>query len=276
MPAPLRITIISLLCLLFFFVVVMSFFVISDGVAHSLARVVPSYAKEDISAVLEKEQWSDEDYSFLYRQTGLSRSALDEYKNDKSFILACQDDLFYDGEVSHDAANFGSSHDYFPDKTFHIVSLRPGDVLISSSVHTLGWRNGHAALVLNSSQTLQAITIGVPSRVQGLVWFKEASNFMVLRPKNIDQSDIADIVAYAWDNLVNVQYSLFTGIFNEKNQAENPQTTQCAHLVWQAYMAFGYDIDSDGGPVVTPKDIANSPYFEVIQVNGFDLEKLWR
>lgn len=276
MPAPVRITLITVLCVLFFFVVAMSFFVISDGIAHSLARVVPSYAMEDIAPVLAKDEWSQEDYDFLYRQTGLSPSALDEYREDEDFILACQRDLFYDGEVQHDAANFGSSHDYFPDKLFTMVSLRPGDVLISSSVHTLGWRNGHAALVLNSSRTLQAITIGVPSRIQGLVWFREAANFMVLRPVGIDKEVIDDIVDYAWDNLVNVEYSLFTGIFNAKNQADDPQTTQCAHLVWQAYMAFGYDIDSDGGPVVTPKDIANSPYFEVIQVNGFDLKELWR
>lgn len=275
MPAPIRITITAVLCVLFFFAVVASFFVISDEIAHSLARTVPSYAMQDISAVLDKEQWTDEDYDFLYHQTGLSASALDEYRDNKNFILGCQSDLFYDGEVQHDAANFGSSHDYFPDRLFNMVNLRPGDVLISSSVHTLGWRNGHAALVLNSTRTLQAITIGVPSRVQGTVWFREASNFMVLRPVGIDAEIIEDIINYAWNNLVNVEYSLFTGVFNAKNQADDPQTTQCAHLVWQAYMAFGYDIDSDGGPVVTPKDIANSPYFEVIQVNGFDPDKLW-
>ena len=44
--------------------------------------------------------------------------------------------------------------------------------------------------------------------------------------------------------------------------------TQCAHLVWLAYAAYGYDIDSNGGLIVTPKDIAESELFEVVQIYG--------
>ena len=51
--------------------------------------------------------------------------------------------------------------------------------------------------------------------------------------------------------------------------------TQCSHLVWYPYAQFGYDIDSDGSWLVTPKDITNSEYLEVVQVYGVDPEEIW-
>ena len=45
--------------------------------------------------------------------------------------------------------------------------------------------------------------------------------------------------------------------------------------MWQAYFNFGYDLDSNGGAIVVPKDIATSPLLEVVQVYGFDPDRLW-
>ena len=45
--------------------------------------------------------------------------------------------------------------------------------------------------------------------------------------------------------------------------------------VWYAYKKFGIDLDSTGGAVVKPRDIANSNQGEVVQAFGFDLDKLW-
>ena len=45
--------------------------------------------------------------------------------------------------------------------------------------------------------------------------------------------------------------------------------THCAHVVWYAYQRIGIDLDSDGGIFVTPYDIQNSPYLEVIQSYGY-------
>lgn len=44
--------------------------------------------------------------------------------------------------------------------------------------------------------------------------------------------------------------------------------TQCAHLVWYAYRYFGYDLDSDGGFVVTPDDLYHSDLLELVQIYG--------
>ena len=256
---------------------VFAFFMICDAVAHNTARTVPNYPRQDLSAVLAKEEWSDEDYDLIYRQTGLTRAYFEglDARPDEEFILRCQNDLFFEGEYEHDADTFGTAHDYFPDEYFAMVELEPGDVLISASVHTMGWKNGHAALVVGGSSVLQAFGVGAVSDIVSPSWFRRAANFMVLRPK-LEKSEADRVVSWALENMNGVEYSLFTGIFSPKDQTDDPRDTQCAHLVWQAYYACGYDIDSTGGPVVSPKNIANSDLFEVIQVNGFDLDTLWR
>ena len=256
---------------------VFAFFMICDAVAHNTARTVPNYPRQDLSAVLAKEEWSDEDYDLIYRQTGLTRAYFEglDARPDEEFILRCQNDLFFEGEYEHDADTFGTAHDYFPDEYFAMVELEPGDVLISASVHTMGWKNGHAALVVGGSSVLQAFGVGTVSDIVSPTWFRRAANFMVLRPK-LEKSETNRVVSWALENMNGVEYSLFTGIFSPKDQTDDPRDTQCAHLVWQAYYACGYDIDSTGGPVVSPKNIANSDLFEVIQVNGFDLDTLWR
>lgn len=274
---PLKRAVIIVFAVVFALAAVFAFFMICDAVAHNTARTVPNYPRQDLSAVLAKEEWSDEDYDLIYRQTGLTRAYFEglDARPDEEFILRCQNDLFFEGEYEHDADTFGTAHDYFPNEYFAMVELEPGDVLISASVHTMGWKNGHAALVVGGSSVLQAFGVGTVSDIVSPSWFRRAANFMVLRPK-LEKSEADRVVSWALENMNGVEYSLFTGIFSPKDQTDDPRDTQCAHLVWQAYYACGYDIDSTGGPVVSPKNIANSDLFEVIQVNGFDLDTLWR
>ena len=100
-------------------------------------------------------------------------------------------------------------------------------------------------------------------------------SFQVLRLKN-EQDTAADELAavFAEAHLVDVPYQLLAGVrsrmFREQNEAVSVlKGTQCAHLVWYAYMQVGIDLDSDGGILVTPTDIQNSPYLEVIQSYGY-------
>ena len=98
---------------------------------------------------------------------------------------------------------------------------------------------------------------------------------MVLRLKDAGEEARAEIAQTARERLYNVPYSLTVGFLSPKDQGETPQGTHCSHLVWQAYHYFGYDIDSDSGPLCTAQDIARSDLFEVVQVFGFDPVKLW-
>ena len=254
---------------------------IADAAVDASARVLPSYSREDITQILKKENWSESDYNTLYLQTGLGRSALDEMKDDAERILTFQDALFYDGELAHEEVAITTKRDIFADTRYRapMVDLQDGDVLITSTCHSFGWRNGHAALVVNGTNgsLLESVSLGIPSTITayGSDWFCYGTNFMVLRLKDAGEEARAEIAQTARERLYNVPYSLTVGFLSPKDQGETPQGTHCSHLVWQAYHYFGYDIDSDGGPLCTAQDIARSDLFEVVQVFGFDPVKLW-
>lgn len=254
---------------------------IADAAVDASARVLPSYAREDIAQLLEQESWSESDYETLYLQTGLGRAALDEMKDDPERILTFQDALFYDGDLAHEEVAVTTKRDIFADTRYRapMVDLQDGDVLITSTCHSFGWRNGHAALVVNGTNgsLLESVSLGIPSTITtyGSDWFCYGTNFMVLRLKDAGEEARAEIAQTARERLYNVPYSLTVGFLSPKDQGETPQGTHCSHLVWQAYHYFGYDIDSDGGPLCTAQDIARSDLFEVVQVFGFDPVKLW-
>ena len=260
---------------------------ITSTAADRSARVLPKWERADLTEVLTKESWTDEDYDFLYHQTGLTRIALDAV--DRSQLPAFQEALFFRGEVRHEYASSSTAHDYLVDpSTGHrylapIAPLEDGDVLVSSTCHTFGWRNGHSALVVNGQygDVLESVSAGTNSVITraGAEWFQNASNFILLRFKDAPQETRAAIAADAKTKLLDVPYSILTGFFSSpKDQFKDGRsigTTHCSHLVWQAYKNFGYDIDYDGGPVCTSRDIAKSPHFEIVQVYGFDLDKVW-
>ena len=88
----------------------------------------------------------------------------------------------------------------------------------------------------------------------------------------------AEIAENARNELVGIPYNVFLGFLMPKDQCKDgrtPSGTHCSHLVWQALYNAGYDLDSTGGPLVTAKDISHSPYLEVVQVYGFNLDTLW-
>ena len=84
---------------------------IADGISENYARVLPSYAREEINEIVFKEEWSEEDYRTLYLHTGLGKSALDSYKDRRAMLLAFQDALFYRGEVTHAQVSFTTKQD---------------------------------------------------------------------------------------------------------------------------------------------------------------------
>ena len=253
---------------------------ILDREIDKTARILPSYPQTDIASILAKETWTAEDYDVLYRQTGLGAAALDAMKGDTERILSFQEALFYEGEYRHEQVAFTTKRDVFANGyQTPLADLEDGDVLVSAACHAFGWRHGHAAIVVDGAakSVLESVSLGNPSRISygGAAWFARCPNFIVLRLKDASQEERAAIAALAVERLLGVDYSIMVGVFSPKDQGETPQETQCAHLVWQAYAYFGYDIDADGGPVCTPRDIAMSDCFEIVQVSGFDPLALW-
>lgn len=272
----LRCFFIVLLCVLVLGVAVISLFALGERVALGFERFYPDYERADLSSVLEKESLSDEDYELIYLQTGLTRVGVDSTLDEQgvSGVLAIQDAFFGEHTVKeHKFAPF--CHYYYINHQIPSAPLKEGDIIVSSSTEFSFWSVGHCAMVsdIENGRVIEAIGIGSASKHGYISSILKRGNFVVLRPK-ADAKAIEDIVAYTEENLIGIKYDPTVGILSRKH-IDDIKYTHCAHIFWYAYYEHGIDIDSNGGPVVTPRDILFSEHFEIIQVAGFDPVSIW-
>lgn len=244
-------------------------YVCSENYTETLAHIRPA-AYESLSGVIYKSGYTDEDYALILRQTGLGRAAADRLR-DGSALLKYQAVYFADTEYECVHTTPVSFEEYVPVPKAEIVTVEDGDILVTTASHILSWRNGHAAIVTDAEKgrTLEAVVIGSNTAFQSLSKWEAYPNFKVLRLKNATAEERAEIADAAEEFLGNKPYNFLVGVFPRKyTPLEDVYGTQCAHLVWLAYASFGYDIDSDGGMIVTPKDIAESGLLELVQTYG--------
>lgn len=121
---------------------------------------------------------------------------------------------------------------------------------------------------------MEAICIGEKVVLQSIDKWRTYPSFIQLRLKDYNSIKTAKIAEYAKKELLGLPYGLFTGIPEKK--PDKLKSTQCSHVVWYPYERFGYDLDSDGSWLVTPKDIANSEHLEIVQVYGVNPEEIWK
>ena len=272
----LKVIFIVILCVLVLGVAVISLFWIGEQSALGFERFSPNYERVDISGVLAKGSLSEEDYELIYLQTGLTRVGLDSALDalGASHILAIQDAVF--GEHTVRESNFAPfCHYYSINHQIPTAPLKRGDIIVSSSTEFSFWSVGHCAMVtdVENGRVIEAIGIGSDSKYGYISTIMKRGNFVVLRP-NLDEGTIEQIVKYTEENLIGVKYDPTIGILSRK-YVEDIKYTHCAHIFWYAYYEHGIDIDSNGGPVVTPRDILFSEHFEIIQVAGFDPVNIW-
>lgn len=274
-------TLIPLGCVALFFLLTF----LLNAAAEPRDHVSPTYAKADLSPVLAKGALSDEDYDSLYQQTGLGKPAVQDLlllPDGREKILQAQEDFFREPHITCKQISLTAYQESLTDETgsriygFSLAPLRDGDIILTRSMHSFGWRHGHAALITDAAagQTLEAISLGVDSSYQSVNGWRDWPTVMILRPKAKYGEKAAQAVAFANEHLAGIPYNLVAGIFTSKFQ-EDISGTQCAHLVWEAYMSAGLDLDSDGGKIVTVKDLANSEYLDVVQVYGVDPDDIW-
>lgn len=258
-------------------------------------RVEPDYPKEDITGYLEQEVLKQEDYDILFGQTGLSKLAIDSLWEEgrQEEILAVQERFFQKADIECDRSFLIFRELLKDDKSpkqrmqaaqtvaSAIPVLENGDILITFNSHFLGWRNGHAALVVDAEKglTLEAISLGKDSAILSVRSWTQWPSFAVLRLTELSEKERAIIADYAERNLKQIPYQLTAGMWrNDQPASDLPEEgdalggTQCAHLIWYAYHHFGYDLDSDGGVLVTPRDIYDSSLLEIVQVYGMKIE----
>lgn len=253
----------------------------SVRIAEPYAHISPDYPRIDIRPVISKKILDEDDYKLLFYQTGLGKPAIDDLRKAPAdfarTVLCFQDNLFRDigfvceknSPISWEESVVDANGRYAAGT--EMAPLHNGYILVTKSSHTYGWRNGHAALVVDAArgETLESVVLGTSSSIQHIDKWTNYPNFMVFRLRDASAELTDKIARSAADYLYDIPYDLSVGILSPKSKKPgNIGGTHCSHLVWQAFRFFGYDLDSDGGAIVTPMDIAGSPLLEIVQVYG--------
>lgn len=232
---------------------------------------IPPQKREDITllALRRTALFSDDEYSLIFRQTGLGRGAVDSIL---PFELPKYQQMYFSlPEYKCEATTPVSFEEYVAEPKIRIAAVQDGDILYTRSSHILSWRNGHTAIVTDAEnrRTLEAVVIGSDTAFQSLSKWEHYPNFRILRLRNVPLETRQAIAKTAERCLADKPYNLLAGIIPLKYcPPEDASGTQCAHLVWLACAEYGFDIDSDGGAIVTPTDILNSELLEVVQAYG--------
>ena len=66
-----------------------------------------------------------------------------------------------------------------------LTDVQPGDILLTLSTHTAGWRHGHTGLVINENTVLECAMLGTDSALTGIDHWRSYSSYAVLRLKDI-------------------------------------------------------------------------------------------
>ena len=237
-----------------------------------MAHIYPASKRIDITYLTEKDidEYTSADYDIIFQQTGLGRSAIQNLSL-ADLLIDYQESYFAEIEYECTMNSPVSFEERIKESSVLLAPLEDGDVLITNSSHVFSWRNGPAAIVVDAENgiTLEAVVIGKNSKVQDTDKWRHYPNFAILRLKDSKKAERAAIARSAYDYLNDIPYVATIGVIPAKySELEIASGTQCAHLVWLAYAAHGYDIDSDRGLIVTPTDILESDLFEVVQVYG--------
>jgi len=249
-------------------------------------RYIPDYERINLKDYMASVggSFSAADYRVLLEQTGLGKDAVDLVvlsSGDPVYVLErYQNDFFRSWDYLCEQVGIVTSEEhlvgdngYWVD-AFYLADVRVGDILLTKGTHSMGWRHGHAAIVIDAREgiTLEAVLWGLPSEFQYIDKWRSFPTFIQLRHR--DKTLGAEAAAIAADKLHGLNYGILAGMISKN--AENPRTTQCSHLPWYAYKRLGYDVDSNGGWLVLPKDIAASGDLEIVQIYGVDPSNLWK
>ena len=279
----LRFTMILLVALTVFKTVDFGLSELTDKKAYRDAAPV---LEEEWSAVYQKaanrETLTDSDYVLVLSQTGLGKPAVDKLIADgdtdrieayREYYLTGKNYVCYREGVfaCHEAITDESGEKI---KNPDFADIQNGDILITLSIHSLGWRHGHAAVVVDAARgiTAEAVMIGEKSSYGRIKDWQNYPLVAVLRLKDADESVRNEIAEFTDENMLGIYYGLLAGVIWGRNTENIPVTTQCAHFVWFVYKNAGIDIDSDGGLIITPKDILNSENLETVQIYGSIME----
>ena len=160
--------------------------------------------------------------------------------------------------------------DYQKVTCHQLQNIQTGDVLITKSTHSLLYRHGHAGVVVDAEAglVLESLGYGTSSRLESLDKWNYYPAVKVLRLKDKNNELINELVHQATTYYLDIPYNLIA----TKNSLK---MTHCSDIVWKVFQSIGIDLDSDGGKIVTPYDISQSPYLYEVESYGFSKSRPW-
>ncbi len=124
-----------------------------------------------------------------------------------------------------------------------------GDILVTYQHSHFGWDHGHAAIVRTDNNYIVEAWSGSTNKVRNYqnnfkTRYSDARKFYI---KGATDADYGNAVSYAY-NQIGDPYSL---------TATKNTTTKfyCSQLAWQAWNKQGFDLDGNGGLIVTPANL---------------------
>lgn len=259
-----KIIAVSLLCILLF---IGAYHFLQHFIAHYKPYYKPNYDRVELT--------EETDLKTIFLQTGIGEKTAENMIKEGRFeeILEAQDDFLgcYDVECAPMIKCF-TREERLTNESYELYDLQPGDILVTLSTHTWGWRHGHAGIVYDELSVIESISIGVNSSKENIYFWKDYGNVAVLRVKDKSPEERKAVAEFARQNLIDKPYSIFAGFGRKKapNIAYNNLKLHCSYLPWYAWQNFGVEIDSDGGRLVTSYDILHSDKVEIVQLYGMD------
>jgi uncharacterized protein YycO len=124
-----------------------------------------------------------------------------------------------------------------------------GDILITYDSKTSGWEHGHAAIVQTNNDYIVEAWPNVGVRSYQNNWANRFTSKKKMYVSGAPSADYTNAQTWAKQQLGD-PYSIPAG----KNDARK---FYCSSLVWQAWYNQGYNLDANGGLLVTPADLEN-------------------
>lgn len=235
---------------------------------HRQERFVPDYSMVELTEETDAE-------TFLM-QTGLGEAAVERLIEEDRWDLIwdAQQSFFATPETTcRDLLGWFTKEERVKEAPVSaLVDLQPGDILLTLSTHSAGWRHGHAGLVIDENTVLECGVWGQDSALCSASNFETYASYAHLRVKGATEETRKAVAEYAVQTLNGVPYHLSAGFLGPKapEPTESYFGLQCAYLVWYAWQEFGVDLDADGGRLVVADDLLASPYLEIVQVYGME------
>lgn len=243
---------------------------------------VPEVDYVDLKPILQQQNFSEEDYTTLYHQTGLAAPMIDMLKEEADFeetILRFQKGYLQSPRIVKTAMTPITNLDIAQDESgkqvpaFEMAPYDNGYIFLTKSTYTYNWRHGHAGIVIDKvrGKVLESLEPFTVSMEQNASKWTLYPTFKMMRLKDANQDQLDEIARYAAENMKGIPYNILA----MKTNKPVPSSTHCSHIIWHIFNQFGIDLDSSGGIFVSPGDIGRSPYLETLQIYGFDPDKDW-